>query len=170
MARHAIRHNPCCVTSPKRRLSKLYRNSITFPFLFLHLPPSHETPLHIHCLHVAITTPGGGSWVYPYIKISPYRLPIQLKVGHTTAVHVPYSFWTVVCKAVLLKKIEGSPVLWTCDIQCAQHMISMKKLRFSSPLRITIRRHGPPGFARAQSWVWLLLTQWMFSLRVKQKD
>ena len=31
-----------------------------------------------------------------------------------------------------LKKIEGSPVLWTCEIQCAQHMISMKKLRFSS--------------------------------------
>ena len=25
-----------------------------------------------------------------------------------------------------LKKIEGSPVLWTCEIQCAQHMISMK--------------------------------------------
>ena len=92
------------------------------------------------------------------------------KVGHTTAVHVPYSFRTVVCKAVLLKKIEGSPVLWTCEIQCAQHMISMKKLRFSSPLRIAIRRHGPPGSARAQSWVWLLLTQWMFSLSFKQKD
>ena len=30
------------------------------------------------------------------------------------------------------RKIEGSPVLWTCKIQCAQHMISMKKLRFSS--------------------------------------
>ena len=51
-----------------------------------------------------------------------------------------------------LSKIEGSPVLWTCEIQCAQHMISMKKLRFSSRPRTKVRRHGPPGSARAQPW------------------
>ena len=31
-----------------------------------------------------------------------------------------------------LTKIEESPVLWTCEIQCAQHMICIKKLKFSS--------------------------------------
>ena len=41
-----------------------------------------------------------------------------------------------------LRKIEGSPVLWTCKIQCAQHMISMKKLRLSSCPRTKVRRHG----------------------------
>ena len=49
-----------------------------------------------------------------------------------------------------LRKIEGSPVLWTCEIQCAQHMISMKKQRFSSRPRTTLRRHGPQGSTRAQ--------------------
>ena len=28
---------------------------------------------YIHCLQVAIMTPEGGSWVPPYIKISPYK-------------------------------------------------------------------------------------------------
>ena len=49
-----------------------------------------------------------------------------------------------------LRKIEGNPVLWTCEIQCAQHMISMKKQRFSSRPSKKVRRHGPPGSARAQ--------------------
>ena len=31
-----------------------------------------------------------------------------------------------------LKKIEGSPVLWPFEIQGAQHMISMRKFRFSN--------------------------------------
>ena len=43
-----------------------------------------------------------------------------------------------------LRKIEGS------QIQGAQHMISMKKLRFSSHLRTKVRHQGPPGSARAQ--------------------
>ena len=46
--------------------------------------------------------------------------------------------------------VEGSPVLWTCEIQCARHMISMKKLRFSSHLRTKVRHRGPPGSARAR--------------------
>ena len=40
-----------------------------------------------------------------------------------------------------LRKIEGSPVLWTCEIQCAQHMISMEKQRFSSCPRTKLRCH-----------------------------
>ena len=51
------------------------------------------------------------------------------------------------------KKIEGSAMFWTCEIQCAQHMISMKKLRFSNRPRTKVRHHGPQGSARAQPWV-----------------
>ena len=51
-----------------------------------------------------------------------------------------------------LRKIEGSPVLWNCKIQGAQHVICMKNLRFSSRPRAKVRRQGPPGSARAQPW------------------
>ena len=51
-----------------------------------------------------------------------------------------------------LRKIEGSPVLWNCKIQGAQHMICMKNLRFPSRPRAKVRRQGPPGSARAQPW------------------
>ena len=43
-----------------------------------------------------------------------------------------------------LRKIEGSPVLWACKIQGAQHMICMKKLWFSSHPRTKVRFQGPP--------------------------
>ena len=43
-------------------------------------------------------------------------------------------------------------MLWTGEIQCAKHMISMRKLRFSSCPRTKVRRHGPPGSAKAQPW------------------
>ena len=43
-------------------------------------------------------------------------------------------------------------MLWTCEIQCAQHMISMKKQRFSSRRRTKVRHHGPRGSARPQPW------------------
>ena len=32
------------------------------------------------------------------------------------------------CHRCSMKKIEGSPVLWICEMQAAQHMISMKNL------------------------------------------
>ena len=51
-----------------------------------------------------------------------------------------------------LRKIEGSPVLWTCEIQCAQHMISVEKQRFSSHPRTKVRHHRSLGSARAQPW------------------
>ena len=41
-----------------------------------------------------------------------------------------------------LRKIEGSPVLWACKIQGAQHMICMKKLWFSSRPRTKVRCQG----------------------------
>ena len=49
-----------------------------------------------------------------------------------------------------LRKIEGSPVLGTCKIQGAQHMICMKNLRFSSRPRAKVWRKGPTGSAKAQ--------------------
>ena len=51
-----------------------------------------------------------------------------------------------------LRKFEGSPVLWNCKIQGAQHMICMKNQRFSSRPREEVRRQGPLGSARAQPW------------------
>ena len=70
---------------------------------------------------------------------------------------------TVVCKSGVLNKItsdseqgsafgkiEGSPVLWICEIQGAQHMISMKKLRFPICPRIKERYQGPLEMAIAR--------------------
>lgn len=56
-----------------------------------------------------------------------------------------------------LREIEGSPVLWTCKIQSAQHMIYMKNLRFSSHPRAKFRHQGLLGSAREQSWLPLTL-------------
>ena len=39
-----------------------------------------------------------------------------------------------------LRNVEGSPVLWTCEIHGAQRMICMQKLRFSSCQRAKVRR------------------------------
>ena len=48
-----------------------------------------------------------------------------------------------------LRKIEGSPALWTCEIQCAQQMISVKKQRFSSRPTTKVTDAGATGH-RAQ--------------------
>ena len=45
------------------------------------------------------------------------------------------------------RKIEGSPVLRTCKIKGAQHMICTKNLRFSSCPGAKVGRQGPPGSA-----------------------
>ena len=66
-----------------------------------------------------------------------------------------------------LRKIEGSPVLWACKIQGAQHMICMKKLWFSSHPRMEVRLQGPPGSARAHPYggekilEWSKLNEWL---------
>ena len=60
-----------------------------------------------------------------------------------------------------LRKIEGSPALWTCEIQCAQQMISVKKRRFSSWPRTKVTDVGAKGH-RAQPWSWSIKMQkWM---------
>ena len=54
-------------------------------------------------------------------------------------------------KAVLqetLKGAQGSEL----EIQCAQHMVSMKKQQFSSHPRTKVRHHRPSGSASAQPW------------------
>ena len=67
-----------------------------------------------------------------------------------------YSIFTVQCTRLCsTKNWREPPVLWTCKIQCAQHMISMKKLRFSSRPRTKVRHHGPPGSARAPPWLYI---------------
>ena len=50
--------------------------------------------LIMHTLQVAILTPEGGSWGYPYIQISPYtdNPTSPGKVGHTGGVYVPALF------------------------------------------------------------------------------
>ena len=59
------------------------------------------------------------------------------------------------------RKIDGSPVLWTCEIQCVHHyMIPMKKLRFSSRPRTKVRHHGPPGSARARACMFDMHQSW----------
>ena len=60
-----------------------------------------------------------------------------------------------------LRKIEGSPALWTCEIQCAQQMISVKKQRFSSRPGTKVTDAGTTGH-RAQPWSWSIKMQnWM---------
>ena len=52
-------------------------------------------------------------------------------VGQTWVRHCPITnkYW---CQGCALRKIEGSPVLWTCEILGAQHIISIEKVTFSS--------------------------------------
>ena len=47
---------------------------------------------------------------------------------------------------------KWSPVLLCCEIQCAQHKISMKKLRFSSHPRAKVKCQRPLGTAGALPW------------------
>ena len=57
--------------------------------------------------------------------------------------HYYLSVYSMPFQGRALRKTEGSPLLWTCEIQCAQHMIFLKKLSFSSRPRATGRRQGP---------------------------
>ena len=49
---------------------------------------------------------------------------------HKSPTYCKVFFLVPTTQGCALRKIEGSPVLWTCEIQCAQHMISMKKKDF----------------------------------------
>ena len=50
-----------------------------------------------------------------------------------------------------LRKIKGSPVHLICETLGAQHVICLKKLRFSSHPRAKVGCQGSLGSARAQS-------------------
>ena len=58
-----------------------------------------------------------------------------------------------------LRKIQGNPLLWNCEILGAQHMICMKKVRFSIRSRAKVRCQGPPGSAKAQPCKFFLVYQ-----------
>ena len=68
--------------------------------------------------------------------------------------------FSVCCKGASrlcsLRKIQGSPVIWTCEIQGTQHMICMKKLTFSSRSKANVGHQAPPGSPRAPPWAWFL--------------
>ena len=56
------------------------------------------------------------------------------------------------------REIEGSPVRWTSEIQCAKDMISMKSLTFSSHTSgAKVRHQGPPGTAEAQPLIIIII-------------
>ena len=57
------------------------------------------------------------------------------------------------------REIEGSPVRWTSEIQCAKDMISMKSLTFSSHASgAKVRHQGPPGTAEAQPLIIIIIS------------
>ena len=57
------------------------------------------------------------------------------------------------------REIEGSPVRWTSEIQCAKDMISMKSLTFSSHTSgAKVRHQGPPGTAEAQPLIIIIIS------------
>ena len=51
------------------------------------------------------------------------------------------------------RKIEGSPVLWACEIWGAQHMICMKEVWFSVRPRAKVRHQGSPGAAGEEPFI-----------------
>ena len=61
-----------------------------------------------------------------------------------TAINIVSLFLIILQGCTALRKIEGSPVLWTCEIQGTQHKMSMKKLRFSSSRqqKLGVRNHS----------------------------
>ena len=85
---------------------------------------------YIHCLQVVIMTPEGGSWGYPYIKISPHRYPSQPRKGwsHQRGVrllcYIPHSFCKVAWVLLCLTRTREVKGLW--DRTCSVSSLSMK--------------------------------------------
>ena len=79
---------------------------------------------------------------YPLFCINFFYLKVvfdQIRLNLTCANFQYTIFFSIrIYKGCALRKIEGSPVLWTCEIHCAQHIISKKKQRFSSPGRAVL--------------------------------
>lgn len=72
-----------------------------------------------------------------------------------TSIELYSSGWTISFQWCALRKIEESLVPWTCEIQSAQCMISMKrtKIFYCSCLGEKIGHQGPLGAARTQPWL-----------------
>ena len=71
-------------------------------------------------------------------------------------------FWPVLSiffsmQGCALRKIEGCSELWNCEIQGAQNMLFMEKLKFLSCPWAKVRPQGPPVAARPQPCYAILL-------------
>ena len=88
------------------------------------------------------------------IKLHP-PTPLILGKGYTFGkiqgvnLKAPFSL-SIMTQGCVLRKIGGSPVLWTCEIQGTQHLICTKIVRFSISPRAKVRHHRSPGSARVQ--------------------
>ena len=145
---HVTSSPPCWWTVNKRSLISalcLSTSICSFHHCYLRLPRLHEN-------HLCIV----GRIVFPPNLQLKYSGKLPQKLATDTLQHDICNAWRVQdltnTQGCALRKIEGSPVLWNCKIQGAQHMICMKTLRFSSRPRAKVRRQGPPGSARAQPW------------------
>ena len=79
--------------------------------------------------------------------------------------HYYLSVYSIPFQGRALRNTEGSPLLWTCEIQCAQDMIFLKKLSFSSRPRATGRRqdllrvlleHANPAISKQYCFIQLV--------------
>ena len=84
-----------------------------------------------------------------------------------------YGLQLIYCKAVLWEKLKGALVLWTCELQGAQHMISMKI--FWSPWSKSskgARGHQAPPKHSLTLYLSLVITfslQKVFKVKIQQK-
>ena len=76
-------------------------------------------------------------------------------MGQTWVRHCPITY-KYLFQGCALRKIEGSPVLWTCEIQGAQHIISIEKSNILWSPRSKIRCQGLPDTASPHSPVFAL--------------
>ena len=90
-------------------------------------------------------------------------------MGQTWVRHCPITnkYW---CQGCALRKIEGSPVLWTCEILGAQHIISMEKVTFSSRPGANLVAKGYRTLlvltALYLLQIWLMLNKYYFCLLI----
>ena len=95
--------------------------------------------LHKYCFFVSVTLVSFILKCYPLFCINFFYLKVvfhQIRLNLSCANFQYTIFFSIrIYQGCALREIEGSPVLWTCEIHCAQHIISMKKQRFSSPGR-----------------------------------
>ena len=90
-------------------------------------------------------------------------------MGQTWVRHCPITnkYW---CQGCALRKIVGSPVLWTCEILGAQHIISIEKVTFSSRPGANLVAKGYRTLlvltALYLLQIWLMLNKYYFCLLI----